>query len=223
MLNIDSILSKTGNVVAPAQINTVEVDFGKGIVEGFPSNYVDAINGKLALRGSSMSFSADEMTKYLNLLLYLRIQQVRGNKVDFRVRNFLVPALYALSLNQIGNVYDREQGIQLVPSIQDSANMTIEEASNFSNRLHLIQDLGFELVTGLPADRNGDINFMYFHYSDSLVLRHSNSAHPGYAVLAAFFRMQQLESLLSYRVSYGLVAEYEELLRGLIYDEARAR
>lgn len=223
MLNIDSILSKTGNIVSPAHFNTVEVDFGNGIVEGFPSNYVDAINSKIALRGSSISFDVSDMTLYLNLLLSLRIDQVQGRKVDFRVRGFLVPALYALSLNQIGNVYDREQGIQLTPTIKAIDKMSLEEASNFSKRLQLIQDLGFELVPGLPAERTGDINFMYFHYTDSMVLRHSSSAHPGYAVLAAFFRMQQLESLLSYRVSYGLIAEYDELLKGLIYDEARTR
>lgn len=221
MASLETIKNQVSNVVTPVQFNTVEVDFGKGIVEGFASNYVSAINSKLALRGSSLNFSDTEMKSYLNLILKLRIESVNGRKVDYRVKNFLIPALYALSLAQIGMVYDKELGIQLTPVIKDIEAMTVEQAEMFSFKLHNIQDLGFELVAGLPKEKSGDINMMYFNYTDQLVTRHSSSAHPGYAVLASFFRMQQLENVLTYRVSYGLIEEYDTLLRGLIYDEGR--
>jgi len=222
MMDIDKIQSMTGNVVTPVDHVMVKVDFGNGIVEGFASTYVDAMNNKFASRGSSLSFDENEMQRYLNYLLLQRVKYSTGEgKTDRDSRFLKVPALFALSLTHVGRVFDKDLGIELIPVIGEIDAMTPEEALKFSRRLTIVEDLGFELVEGLPKDRNGDSNFMYFHMADDNVKRHNKDSHPGFAVLAAFFKMKQLDEILTFRVTYGLVSEYEEMLKGLIYDESR--
>lgn len=222
-MEIKKIQSIANNILTPVDYQKVSVDFGQGIVPGFAETYVSAMNAKLALRGSSIQFDAKELTKYLNLLLKLRIESVNGSgKTDFRAKDLKIPALYALSLTHVGYVYDKDLGIELMPVVEKLDVMTVDTALDFSRqKLSIVEDLGFELVVGLPRDRNGESNFMYFHMSEDKILRHSSEAHPGFAVLAAFFRLRQLQEVLTFRVNYGLVSEYDQMLKGLIYDEAR--
>lgn len=219
------IQSIAGNVVTPVDHQHVEVSFNDGIVAGFADTYVSAMNQKLALRGSSLSIDADRMKQYLNTLLVLRIDSINGKgSRDFRVKDLKIPALYALALTHIGSVYDKDLGIELTPVIDSKKvkALSIDDAISFSREsLGIVEDLGFELVQGLPRDRNGESQFMYFHMIDDKIVRHNKEAHPGFAILAAFFKLQQLQNVLNYRVNYGLVAEYDQMLKGLIYDEAR--
>lgn len=241
-MDIKKIESVAGNVIVPVNHVKVKVSFGCGIMPEFAETYVNAMNQRLAARGSSLSFDRNEMEKYLNTLLKYRIDRVNGTgKNEPNARLLKVPALYALSLTHVGPVFDKDLGVELVPILESNdsnsdvtdevsgrgrsatimATMNIQEALDFSRKLLVVEDLGFELVEGLPKEREGDSDFMYFHMSADSILRHDKGAHPGIAVLTAFFRMKQLENILTFRVNYGLISEYEEMLKGLIYDEAR--
>lgn len=218
IVDINTIIDTQVNVVRPIDLVTTKVDFGLGIVTGFTSSYVNAINNKLMLRGTNFSFEEKEITNYLNFLLQNRVKQVNGQRVDFSVKRDLnIPALYALTLQQVGKVFDKDLGVELIPYLEsDISDMTLEEAIAFSKKLMLIEDLGFELVRGLPKDSEGSSEFMFFHVSGNLVTRHASDAHSGYAILASFFRMKQLESVLSFRVNYGIIEEYDRMLDSLI-------
>lgn len=220
---MNKVQSIAGNVITPVDFVEVKVDFGSGLVADFAETYASTINSKFALRGSALNVSSEEMLKYLNTLLLYRIQYINGQRVPQESRSLMIPALVALTLNNIGKVYDKDYGVELIPVLEGEIDvMDIKEALLFSRqKLLLAEDLGFELVEGLPKDRTGEANFMFFHFSGDSILRHNNAAHPGYAVLAAFFKMQQLTEVLSFRSSYGLQAEYKEMLTGLIYDESR--
>ena len=223
-MDIKKIESIATNVVTPVDYKEIKVDFGDGILPDFGKTYVNAMNQKLALRGSAREFDVDQMNKYLNTILLYRVMYTAElGRVDSKARMLKIPALYATSLTHIGTVYDKDLGIQLTPELDKKAikTMSIEEALQFSRELDIVEDLGFELVEGMPRDKNGEADFMYFHMSEGNITRHDNRAHPSFAVLSAFFRMKQLENVLTYRVTYGLVTEYEEMLKGLIYDEAR--
>lgn len=217
-MEISKIIETQVNVIRPIDFVTTKVDFGLGIVQDFASSYVNAINNKLILRGTNFSFDEKEIKSYLNFLLQNRVRQVNGKHVDHSVKRVLnVPALYALTLQQVGKVYDKDLGIELVPHLdEDISAMTVQEAIAFSKKLMIIEDLSFELVQGLPKDTDGSSEFMFFHISGNLVTRHASDAHSGYAVLASFFRMKQLESVLTFRVNYGIVEEYDRMLDSLI-------
>lgn len=222
-MDIKNLESIAKNVVAPIDFIQADVDFGSGIIPGYAQTYVSAMNSKLALRGSALQFDESEMSKYLNLLLKLRIDQTSGRaKSDFRARNLKIPALYSIALLHIGKVYDPELGIELVPTYGKMDCMSVEDAMIYSmSKLSIVEDLGFQLVLGLPKETNGDTNFMYFHSAEEKIVRHDRKAHPSFALLTAFFRLKQLDNLLNFRVSYGMFSEYESMLKGLIYDEAR--
>jgi len=222
-MEIDKIKSIAANVITPINYERVAVSFGHGILPEFAKTYVDAMNGKLALRGSSLSFDRQEMEKYLNTILSIRINRVNGEgKGAPEARYFKIPALYALTIRHVGIVYDKDLGIELYPVLDGEIEvMSISEAADYSRRLQLVEDLGFELVEGLPNDRTGEADFMYFHMTEDSLVRHNKDTHPGVGILTAFFRMKQLENVLTFSVSYGLISEYQELLKGLIYDEVR--
>jgi hypothetical protein len=220
-MDIKRIESVVSQVPHPVDLTIVKVCFGGGILSDFSAAYAQTVNRRASFK-MDITFDEGDMQRYLNFLLKTRISQVVGGKFDRRVRRLFIPAMFSLSLAHIGVVMDKATGVKLVPSLDDKVDaMTIDEAVAFSDELGFVEDLGFELVCGLPRDIDGDVNFMMFIHSEGYILRHNNLAHPAYAVLSAFFRMKQLESVLSFRVNYGFVAEYEEMLRGLIFDEGR--
>ena len=223
---MDARLEKVSNIITPVDQEVVTVSFtGNGVLPDFAETYADAINTKINIKGGSIEFDASELQRYFNFLLAARIKKVTGGKVTQSARNLNIPALFAISLTHIGEVHDRDLGITLLPELKvdkDAEFMTDDEAIKFSRTLTFVQDLGFELVQGIPFDRLGDSGFMYMTLAETgHLVRHNNDAHPGVAALSAFFRMEQLGNLLTFRVSYGLVSEYEDMLKGLIYDEAR--
>ena len=223
---MDARLEKVSTIISPVDQEVVTVSFkGKGVLPDFSETYADAINSKIAIKGGSMSFDSAEILSYFNFLLKARIDKVNGKRIPSNARNLNIPALFAISLTHIGEVHDKDLGITLIPKLntdEEVVCMTEANATKFSRKLTLVQDLGFELVQGIPFDRLGDVSFMYMTLAEnSHLVRHNNEAHPGIAALTAFYRMEQLGNLLSFRVSYGLVSEYEDMLKGLIYDEAR--
>lgn len=222
-MTLENITKKVNFIPTPAKAETVEVNFEGGLVDDFAATYCSAMNNKLELRGSSKEFNAEKMDKYLNFLLQERINFTTGGKTSKKSKYLLIPALYALALTHVGYVFDKELGITLKPKtdLKKDDILTEDEAIAFSNELRLVEDLGFELVEGIPRDIKGSVDFMYFQMTETEIMRHSNTAAPSYAVLAAFFRMKRIEDVLTFRVSYGLISEYEEMLTGLIYDEAR--
>lgn len=224
IVNLESLQKQVQAVSTPVDYQELTVNFSDGIVVDFATTYVSAMNGKLAKVNSSISFDETDMKKYLNTLLKWRIDKVNKKRVPSESFNVMVPSLFAISLTHVGTVYDKDLGISLKPHYDEDKLecMSDKEAIMFSRtKLLLVEDLGFELVEGLPKAHQGESDFMYFHMTDNAIVRHDNRAHPAYAVLAAFFRMKTLENVLTYRVNYGLISEYEDMLAGLIYDEAR--
>lgn len=221
-MDIDILKSKSEVSPRPVRIDKLSVSFGSGVVSDFASSYSLAISSKMTKR-VDISISSEEMESYLNFLLKTRVDQVSGNKVDRSVRMFAVPALFALALAHIGPCFDKEQGLDIIPVMDKSVKViSLDEAKAISMKLLLIEDFGFELVLGLPRDLKGDINFMLFHMAEGEILRHDRVAHPAYATLISFFRVNQIESLLSHRQSYGHADEHTQLLRSLIFDSVRA-
>lgn len=221
-MTINSIEALTSNVITPVQFDTIEVSFGCGIIHGFAESYASAINNKLAFKGSSISFDSDVLQKYLNLLLKARVEFVQGKRLDGLFKQMFIPSLYGLALAQIGTVFDKDIGIELIPVVNEEIEcLSVQEALAFSRKLQMCEDLGFEMNPGLPTDKFGSTEFMFFHMADDRIVRHAKDASPAFAALTAFFRMEQLSSMLSFRVNYGLIAEYENMLHGLISDSLR--
>lgn len=212
------ITTLTEKVLVPVDFSTSYVDFGKGIVSKFSKAYYSALSRKANVKGARFDLTIDEIEKYLNSLLVLRINITNGNRVNRFITNQLnIPALFGLTLLQIGRVFDKDFGISLEPKVSDSIQvLSEEELIDISLKFQIFEDFGFELVRGIPKEITGSPDFMYFSFSEDSILRHNKEAHPGYAVLAAFFELKQLDSVLTHRISYGLIEEYAMTLQTLI-------
>lgn len=222
-MELDKLTATQVAVTTPVSKDSIFVSFADGIVPGFAKAYSLAISKKLVGVNNVPNFDTYEIEKYLNFLLLKRVKFVNGSSYPKAIRNLKIPALYALTLAQIGTVYDKQLGITIAPMITDVEEKTISvmtesEAIDFSYDLSILENFNFEMVKGLPFETGGSIDFMYFHVSNDIVLRHDALAHSGIAVLVSFFRQKQLESILTSRVNYGDVSDYDRILTSLIME-----
>lgn len=203
----------------PINQETLVVRLTQAISKRHIDIYLTTFNNAYAKVNSQLEVSSDELMKYFNTLAKYRVDKVNGRKVPLESKQLRIPSVYALALLHVGKVYDPEQGIHLVPEFEVTEDeiMTPNEALEFSYaKLTLLEQLGVTFVFGLPKDLDGSLEAMYFHFSADQVLRHNDRAHPGMAALASFFEFQQLQSILSHRVSYGFISEQELILRQII-------
>jgi len=169
-----------------------------------------------------ISVSVKEIEGYLLYLLAQRVFMTTGLKYNKNVSYLYVPSLYALALLQIGKAYDKELGINYLP-VFEGETITYEEAQLISNKLVLLQDQGFPMVRGLPRDRKGTVEFLLFQFASNQteevsthLVSPDSRPHLVYAMLMSFFKVEQVNSIFTPRVKYGMANEYHQLLRSLI-------
>lgn len=221
--NTDVLLNIQGPSLRPISKDTVIVSLGSAIIDDIVKAYHRAVSNKMSSRFREFDISEEELQAYFNTLVKYRVDGVNGKRVEKRSRYLMIPSLLSLAILKIGRVEDRTLGIVLYPEFEPKDTLGIEEMERVSEVLLQIEDHGFSLVQGLPRDYIGDQEFMFFHHANGVVTRHNDAAAPGIAVLTAFFKFEQMHSLLSFRVDYGLVEDYQDMLRDLIYDESRAK
>jgi len=220
-MDIETIKSLDSTSPLPASLDDMTVEFGVHTLVPMAGHYANVVEAKVSQR-ARVEISQPELEQYFTYLLSMRIAQVRGDRTPRAVRMLFVPSLYALALVSVGVVFDKEQGLRIIPTMDSNVEIcSLEEAQKVSEKLALIEDFGVELVVGLPRDIKGDVDFMLFSMTENEITRYSKHAPSGMATLASFFHMKQVESLLCNRVSYGYIEEHQETLRGLIYDSVR--
>lgn len=214
---------KLPDMRAPIDTVDLKVDFSKGVWNESSEMFVDKINYLGHDKGIFMEY--EDFEKYLTFLLAQRVWMTTGKKYDKRVSSLYIPSLYAIALLQIGKAYDKELGINYIP-IFEGEIFTYEEAERISNTLVLLQNEGLHMERGLPRDRRGTIDFLVLQFAinsssgrpdtSAQVVAPTSSPNVVYAMLMAFFKVQQIDSVFNPRVRYGMINEYHQLLRSLI-------
>lgn len=215
-----SFFENVEGVKRPIDQQRVEVALKHAVSDTHVRIYTSSFNNSFLVRNSNLEISEEVLKKYLTTIAKWRVDMVTsGSRVPSESKQVLIPAVYSIAILHLGMVFDPEQGIHLFPSFNPSPEelLSPEEMLDFSyNKLSLLQDMGHTFVMGLPKDKTGTLEVMYFHFAESQVLRHNNQSHPGMAALASFFEFQQLNNVLTHRVSYGYIAEQELILRQII-------
>jgi hypothetical protein len=182
--------------------------------------------------------TSEDILKYLKTLTWMRCRYVTSDfseaKAFAEYRNLYhrveVPALAYQLFLCVGEAYDRDYAIKFLPEyqIESSDLLSVEDMSNLSDLLVNLRTIGFASVTGMPHDREGELDFMAMSHVEELSRSYRNS-HPVYGFLASFFAQQQLNEVTGTmcRVLYGYDSDYKlyvaSLLRALSAKQPEVR
>jgi hypothetical protein len=158
-----------------------------------------------------------DILKYLSTLVWMRCKHVdiAEDKAYKKYKNLYyhleVPVLPYQMLIAMGRAYDRDFNIEFCPeySIDSSDLLSPDELLSLSNILRSLTQSGFQSVTGLPKERDGELDFMAMCHVKEEIVSYRDS-HPVYGFLAAFFKQQELNEITGAlcRVVYGYESDY---------------
>lgn len=229
----ESVASIAANVVddvklfavGPVEFNRVQAKFlvTEGALRDYAEALVDNLNATTLVRGGG--FNTDQMVKYLNTLLYLRILTVnrehsRSRWLD-RVPYPTVPAFFAVFLENVGIARDHTLGIEIVPEFGGSDEDVLEpqEFQRLSYELARFDKAGFEYASTLPRGINGSWDLMTMQLIQGEIRNQDGKAHVVYALLGSLYTQSITEGVLLPRVTYGRVDRF----RGLVAQLARLK
>jgi hypothetical protein len=166
--------------------------------------------------------SVDDILKYVATLVWMRTCHVNSDQskayIPYRSmgKRVEVPALVYQMLICIGEAYDRDYSIRFLPrySVDSGMLLSPDELLALSDILLSLRTIGFASVTGLPRDREGELDFMAMcHVAE--VVRSYRDSHPVYGFLASFFAQKELNEVtgLMCRVVYGYDSDYRMYIR----------
>lgn len=157
--------------------------------------------------------------KYLKTLLYLRVLHVNGElkgtmSVYKKATNYLVvPTFFYQLLIEIGEVRDDDYNIVFKPaySIDSSDLLALDELNSMSDFLRRFPTLS--VVTGMPNDKSGSLEFMAMQHVSHEVTSYRKD-HPVYGFLAAFFEQQEFNEVTGalHRIHYGSMEDYSLMM-----------
>jgi len=160
-----------------------------------------------------------DILKYLVTLHWMRVCHSVGDpSKSYQMYRKLysklsVPVLTYQTLLGVGEAIDRDYAIRfipVVPSIKATDLLAPDELRKLSDLMLSFQQSGFKLVTGLPPESAGELEFMAMSHVDEVV-RSYRKSHPVYGFLASFFSQQQLNQVTGSlsRIVYGYETDYE--------------
>lgn len=191
------VVKTNGGSVAPSsvekRVNSVSKDVAtphtlpletEAVFEGFPAaeEIAEALSGAIQAKNARDipdSLSPQRIQNYLNVLLYCRIQQVRGIRVRqnggiFQPQNFMYPAILWPVIRAVGDVEDHvgnlvirvQLGNEL--AIWDNADQDAwdEIEETYRDILSWGGACDLELADALPRDTDGSLRVLSLFVGD---------------------------------------------------------
>lgn len=207
--------------VGPARFDRVQAKFlvTEGALKDYAEALVDNLNATTLVKGDG--FTTDQMVKYLNTLLYLRILIVnrdpsRKRWLD-RVPYPTIPAFFAVFLANVGIARDQTLGIEIIPEFGGSAEDVLEpqEFQDFSYELARFDKAGLEYAKVFPRGIDGSWDLMTMQLIQGEIRNQDGKAHVIYALLGSLYTQSITEGVLLPRVTYGRVDRFRSLVAEL--------
>lgn len=201
-----------------------EVDFSK------PNEMLTDYVRLLVSEGNRLSpaskkdyFDAQELTRYLQSLLWIRVSLVNNSlSRDYSVvaRTACIPILWAALIDLVGVATDSDFGITFKPVMSINADMLMSpsEMVEFSHRIKSLERNGFRQTTsGVGRQIEGDLGFMALNHIESEVVSYRRD-HPMYAFFSSFFTLQSLETIIGMksRIAFGSKDQFRLYLHALV-------
>lgn len=180
------------------------------IVSDYSERIAERFNSEPSIREE---YTGEEIVKYLNTLLAIRIAKVNGESSlngGLRARMYpphpVIPAPFSALLEQVGDVKFSRMGYEYSPVMGELEILGPDEFTQVSNKLERMAEFGLgEPATSYPRDVNGDPQFMSIQVNDDVVTS-DDKVHYSQAQLAAFYHIQQDKPITLPLLTFGDVA-----------------
>lgn len=170
---------------------------------------------------SKVILSSEDIEKYFNTILWLRVLQVNRDKrlkpYAYANHSLNIPVRLVQILLSMGEAVDRDYGIRFVPSMDITAEMLLSPAElrEYSDRISAMIPEGYLVVeTGLPTSTLGELGFMACLLVQDEKIHSYRKDHPVYGFIASFFKSELISKAfeMDYRMYYGSVEDYRAML-----------
>lgn len=229
MSTIQNLLEEKFQNALP--INMVEVK-----VEITPSELFQEVAVVYAMEAERVSrftssttayLPVEDIEKYLNTLLYLRVARVNGVKNEITrgyhndFRSYNIPTFIHTLLVSIGKATDYDFGFTFIPviSIQNEDLLSPSEMIETSRKFGILSLEGLSCVdTGISTNPNGELATMATFSIQKEILSYRKD-HPIYGFYAAFFNHKILGEVIlpeGLRIRYGAQRDYISILHNIV-------
>jgi hypothetical protein len=200
-----------------------------------------AISRAVRHTGGDVSFTRQELTRYIYTLVQSRIDQVNGERrpVIKPTEKRAVPALISASLEQLGRVtvvdyklelrpvwsveriVEGENGIESVPiPLPDGMtswtySRSLEDQatiSRISTELFSLEEYGFVMAIGFATDVYGSFDVMAMELVGDEIRSITNTSHPVYSIFAAMLGVSGISAFMSPPIRYADIYQIRSMI-----------
>lgn len=204
--------------VTPASVDVVNVhvDLFATVLAEYKEELFLSWDQKASMRGMELTFSQEELSLYLDMLVITRVTYCLGKRVDVRPTDGIaVPSFLSLVLSNVGLARNDDLGIELRPAVKSDVVIDPDFMWRISRAIRALSNIGVEYAEGYTRDRTGSYDFMSMTLIEEHVKCPDKTPHPVYALMASTLGIRGIETVLSPRINYGSVSYMRTLVRHL--------
>jgi len=131
------------------------------VLGNFVDAFIDEATRKNPLTFDRVNLTSDELKDYVRFLIQRRIRCVQRKCTDWRELKVLwIPAYVQYCLRLVGRVMLYEEGLDLVPVVDNDEVISLREAIEISERIAAFQNDLQMVQDAMPRDPNGNVDVM---------------------------------------------------------------
>lgn len=210
-----------GRIVAtPVSFDRTEVviDLDAQILSEYKRELFASWNQAVAIMGIDLDFTEGDLSKYIDMLVVLRVDYVNGKRVSVKPTDgVVVPSFLSLILSNVGLARNPDLGIEVYPVVLQAETTPIDADFLWamSRKIRVLSHAGIEYADGYTRSRDGSYEFMSMTLIEAYVRNATNTVHPVYALMAGTLGVRGIETVLSPRINYGSENHLRSLVRHL--------
>lgn len=209
-----SINFGTRPTTVQAEVIEVTVDLDL-MVDDYGKAFSNELYRRNPVRAESIGLTAGDLSTYFKSLIALRIDQINGEKKDWRKAKALyVPAWIEFVMTSVGEIYDTDRGFRILPVC--SYEYDLDSMLDISSKLRAFKADGVTLLQDvMPRTAEGDYDTMTMILVNNFVYSMKSDAHPIHSYVAAYLGLKLKEDTAFsalYRVRYDDVEYIKAML-----------
>lgn len=205
------IIGASKPTAVPTEVIKVQISPTQ-LLGDYAKAFVTEAKRKNPLTYNVVELTVDEMIEYVKYLLAKRVECVENRCNDFRLLKVLyIPSYIQYILSQIGEYFNREIGIKLMPTIDTKEAKKIinyERALEISDKIRAFEDDLQMVKDAMPRDTQGNADVMSCALIADYVRAQHKVEHVASTYVAAFAGFK-LEEELAFRVLYRI--QYDDI------------
>lgn len=210
------------NPATSVAMDTIEVEItSKDMVDGYAVAFVKEAQRVNPARAAQVGLTEDEMKAYASYLLIKHVKNVHGECPEWRqLKSLYVPVFLQYSMSMIGEVVIRDRGIRLIPVINETEELTFNQALEISSKIGAFERELQVVQDAMPRSTMGNESVMGTAVIAGYVRSMRKVDHVADTYVAAFLGMKLAEEQ-AFQVLYRVQYDDIEFIRSALTHNPR--